>query len=157
MFEFLKGNQEQNKQSLLAMQDAIMFALKETLSKVERSNADTQKAVTDLVTERKLQDSLNVLKGIGKPSQQDVITTGVGSAGNLFSIRYRNDTATTNVANIHRLEWIARSSAYDPQKLADATLTEADMNGDYAHDHPYMWDDALWTPVVGGVAVEYVP
>ena len=77
--------------------------------------------------------------------------------GALYAERYRNDTATGDPANIHRLERISRASAYDPAKLAapDIPLTEADMNGDYAHDHPYMWNDELWTPVVGGEAVAY--
>lgn len=84
--------------------------------------------------------------------QANVLNDG-GGTGSLFAIRYRNDTATGDAADIHRLEWIAKSSAYDAAKLTDAGKTEADMTGDYASDHDYMWDDDLWNKVVGGEAV----
>ena len=69
----------------------------------------------------------NILPDFG-PDPEDA------AGGGMFSIRYRNDTATANPENVHRLEWIANATVIDP-------------------DTGVEWADELWTPIVNFIAV----
>lgn len=65
--------------------------------------------------------------------RQDVIGEG-GSGAAAYSLRYRNDGAT----GVHRLEWIAKATALDP-------------------DTGLPWPDDEWNEVLNGDAEIYVP
>ncbi len=91
----------------------------------------------------------------GDPINDQSTVIEDGGSGSLFSIRYYNGTAMTPPDDTHQLEWIAKSSAYDPALLAAAGWAEDDMpSKTYAQQFSVMWATG-WTPVVGGDAVEY--
>jgi hypothetical protein len=118
---------------LMSDVQAMIALFKETLQNVQKESVDTRQAFIAAVAEatgraERIRQEL---------AQASVIHSGEGT---LFSLRYRNDTATGNAAGIHRLEYIAKSSPYIPDDDGNPTAV--------------MWPDAEWTAVPGGDAVE---
>lgn len=154
MWPFTKSDDSEKViKGLTQERDMLVRALSDTTAKNEAVNGETRKLLVSIMGRLSASErDTGILR-----TQGDVIharpggSSGGGSAA-AFTIRYRNDTATSNEADIHRLEWIAQPTAIDTANYPNYTAT-----GDYAADHPYMWADELWTPVVGGEAVEYIP
>ena len=159
MWPFAQNDDVKNELDKVKQErDSVLSALKDLTSKYEETVADIKGRFIDFSVKSAARES--ALLGIAEHVQGNVIpggrSIGSGEEGSYYTSRYRNGSAESPPADVHRLEWIAKASAYDPTLLAAASKTEADMTGDYASDLPYMWAEG-WKPVVGGEAVVYTP
>lgn len=108
-----------------------------------------ERAVAEVVTQSRAMDDAG---GRGSPGQADIIQGGIlgASTGTSFSLRYRNDTLLGDEDGTHRLEWIAKSSPFQPNEDGTAYV----QTGDYATDYAHCWPAEDWNAVFGGDAVE---
>lgn len=136
--------------------DAAKLEVAKGVEQLQKENQQAQKNFLDALVKAKQEISGNADKVSGNPiyDQSTVMDDG-GSGGTAFALRYRNDTERASLGlpigsatdappysvPIHRLEWIAKATPYDP-----STVTEANPTGDE-------WDNALWNPVLHGDTV----
>jgi hypothetical protein len=124
------------------MTKAIAQALKELREQTEMQRRFFMQALVNAKQELKaMPDGWE-----DDPGDQSTVMDDAASGGSRYSTRYRNDTLRASLGQpvsdppIHRLEWIARATAYDP-----ATITEENPTGDE-------WANELWSPVAHGEA-----
>ncbi len=132
MFSFFKNDtRKQELRELEKLKGTLLEAMRDTIQKVSTDNAATRQVFIETFAKLATDDLVNESE-ISK--QGDVIPSSDGGAD--FTIRYRNDTARENEAGIHRLEWIDKPTAIDPETGVE-------------------WADELWQPILHGDAVEY--
>ena len=127
-----------------AIADSMQKATAEALKEMRDSATEQRRLFLDAVinARQELQRNFSEWNNDHARDQSTVMDDAkVGGAN--FSIRYRNGTAETPPVDIHRLEWIAKASPYDP-----STITEGNPIGDE-------WANDLWQPVLHGDFVEY--
>ncbi|MBU0677128.1 MAG: hypothetical protein KJ626_03350 [Verrucomicrobia bacterium] len=147
------GSTERSDQDMLKQQnDVLLRELSEMQTRFDANmnklRSDTERIVAAAVVHAPYDSPLQShVPNIPQPPED----TGETS-GNLFAMRYRNDSTRSSASRPkyqpaeevgdakHQIEWIAESSPYDP------VATEA--NG-----FDTFWEDSLWTLVDGADAV----
>jgi hypothetical protein len=132
------ANRDESTEKLMQQFGKLMAAttqrLVERLGELERSQAR-------VVTQTRLAQQA------GDDSIQQHVIQGAGAGGGTaFSLRYRNDILRGSEEGVQRLEWIAKSSPFQPNE----DDTPYVPTGDYATDYAHCWPDDQWTAVFGG-------
>ena len=141
--------------------DAGRFRNREVNELAEQTTLMAASAASETRShENNLQKQITEVKAaltVASASQRDEVypAHARGGSGNLFAMRYRNDTQRGASSNprydpakipspgdpVHRFEYILKDSPFRPEQ-------EGDKDG-----VNYFWDDSLWTAVPNGDVV----
>ena len=134
----LAESAEQAVSRISVLESSMKQYMAFTFEKIKTQNEKTANIFLDALAE--------IQSSKAQDSGQENVIDDLGLGGSKYSQRYRNDTLRASLGYevpdppIHRLEWIAKATAYDP-----STITEENPTGDE-------WANELWSPVLHGEA-----